>query len=218
MPAEFELATATELSVIDSRDVVALLRVSVLRLDPADIDIDPQTAAAVWGIVIETGYPDAVASLIALADGSVSLYVSDGSGCVGCGANREVRTAGADLLAAAEHGIQLTTSTDDTSYPPSGDVRFCFLSLDGLRSLQVKLEDLNSVDAHLSALYFAGQRVISAIERTGAGQSIDQEIRLAQSELAVVSQRGTPKLTVGTAIGGVQPCLSVGSAVHRLRR
>ncbi len=213
---ESERIITTESPAIDPRDMVAALRASVLELKPVDIALDLlTTATSVWGIVIETGYPDAVASLIALADGSVSLYVSNGSGSVGCGANLEVRSAGAELLAVAERGFPLATCTDDTSYPPPGSIRFCFLSRDGLRSLQVKIEELHSTDVQLSALYFAGQRVINAIERSGAGQSIEQEIRIAQAKMANLPERTTRE---ATTVGGSQSCLSVGNAVHRLRR
>src|SRR5262245_35823520 len=104
-------------SDIEARDVVAMLRASVLKLVPSDIDLKIETSS-IFGLVIETAYPDAVASLTVLADGSVSLYVSDGTGCVGCGAHRDVRSAAAKLLAVAESNVALTIPTDDTDYPP----------------------------------------------------------------------------------------------------
>jgi hypothetical protein len=199
-------STTIDSSSIDPRDVVAVLRASVLRLVPGDIEVDlDESPISVWGLVIETAHPDAVASLIVLADGSVSLYVSDGTGCVGCGAHRDVRFAGADLLEVAERSVVHTIPTDDTAYPPPGHIRFYFLR-DGLSSVQIRMEELNSVGSQLGALYFAGQRVINAIERVGAGQSIAQEIRLARLAGQSTSTKGAPA------------CLSVGNAVRRLPR
>ena len=186
-------------------EIVAALRARVLTLTPADINLESfSTATCAWGVVIETAHPDAVASLVVLADGSVSLYVSDGNGCVGCGAHRDVRIAGAELLEVAQRSFTLAVRTDDIGYPPPGNIRFYFLCFDELRSVQVRIEDLNSTDAQLCALYFAGQRVINSIERVGAGQSLEHEIRLALSSSAPI-------------LKGSTACLSVGNAVRRLR-
>lgn len=193
-------------SAIEARDVVAMLRASVLKLVPSDIDLDI-VDGSLFGFVIETAYPDAVASLTVLADGSVSLYVSDGTGCVGCGTHRDVRRAGAELLDVAERTVSLAIPTDDTDYPPPGHIRFYFLG-SVLRSAQVRLEELDA-GSTLGALYFAGQEVINAIERVGAGQSIAQEIRIARLAGPQIAE-------MSASTTGTSSCLSVGNAVRRL--
>jgi len=188
-----------------NRDVAVALRSCVLALTPADIEIHRERIAnSVWGVLIETAHPDAVATLVVLADGSVSLYVSDGNGCVGCGADQEVRFAGADLLEIANQVVAVAAPTEDRGYPPSGTVRFYFLSFEGLRSSQLRLEELSLIDAQFSLLYFAGQRVINAIERVGAGQSLAREIRFALQSPSSPPAKGS------------RSCLSVGNAVRRL--
>jgi hypothetical protein len=204
---EFErtASAATNSPIARATEIAAALRARVLTLAPTDISVESnETTAKVWGVVIETAHPDVITSLIALADGSVSLYVSDGNGCVGCGAHRDVRFAAADLLQVAQSGVDLATPTEDRAYPPPGSVQFYFLSFDGLRAVQVRLEELNQIDAQLSVLYFAAQRVANLIERVGAGQSLAREIQLALQS-APPTNTGSPS------------CLSVGSAVRRLR-
>src|SRR5689334_11044465 len=61
----------------------------------------PPDHAPVWGILMETGYPGATATLFALADGTTSLYLSSGGGVIGGQAHESVRAATAALLAAA---------------------------------------------------------------------------------------------------------------------
>jgi hypothetical protein len=190
---------------IDPQDIVVALRFAALTLQPEEIGLDAHnTPTSIWGLVIETAYPDAVASLVVLADGSVSLYVSNGSGCVGCGTHNDVRIEGTHLLSIATNSLELATPSGDFGYPPPHHVRFYFLTIGGPRSAQVRLEQLNAVDAQLSALYFAAQRVINTIERVGAGQSIEQEIRIARSA------------TLSTPTTGSPSCLSVGNVVRRL--
>ena len=209
----------------NSKKIVAALRQRVLRLTPDEIGLAPLSDAniiansianlMVWGVVIETAHPDAVASLVALGDGSVSLYVSNGTGCIGCGGQREVRQAGADLLQIAASALPLTVATDDTDLPPTGVVRFYLLTRAGLHCKETRLEDISTSDDLLSVLYFSGQRALAAIERTGAGQSLAQEIRIALNDMNIALP-GVTALPLESEQGD-PPCLSVGNVVRRLR-
>ena len=209
---EFERTTgpATNSPAASAREMAIALRARLLTLAPTDIGLELHDASVtVWGVVIETAHPDVVTSLAALADGSVSVYVSDGNGCIGCGAHSDVRSAAAHLLQVAKSTIGLATATADRGYPPPGLVRFYFLSFDGLYAAEARLEHLNQVDAQLAVLYFAGQRVANTIERVGAGQSLAREMQLAL-------QIGPPATASSTTTGS-QSCSSVGNAVRRLR-
>lgn len=190
---------------LDGRQLVAALRAQVLSLKPADMELDAPVARRVWGVVIETAHPDVVSSLIALADGSVSLYVSNGNGCLGCGAHREVRCAAKELLEISARCLDLAVPSDDCAYPPTGAIRFFLLHAAERRVVQIRLEELNARDGHLGVLYFAGQRVIHTIERVGAGQSIRAEIQLAAYASRLVQ---TPEESI---------CWSAGNAARRLR-
>lgn len=215
MPAgenSFNEAAADNVATIGT--IAAALRARTLRLIPADIGLNPETCPAVFGIAIETAHPDVVASLVAMSDGSVSFYVSDGNGCIGCGSHREVRRAGVDLLQLAERSLPLTTFTDDIELPPAGTVRFYLLTRRGLRLAQVELERINAVDARLGLLYFAGQRLLAAIERVGAGQSLAQEIRLAFGLIEAQVPGGAAH---DDRSSGAERCLSVGNVVRHLR-
>jgi hypothetical protein len=194
-------------------EIAAALRVRVLQLTPQDIGChDLAECPAVWGVVIETAYPGAVASLVVLDEGSVSLYVSDGNGCIGCGSQGEVRRAGADLLQIAQKSLSLAAPTDDLALPSEGQVRCYLLARDGLHAVQVPLDAIGKTDEHLRLLYFAGQRVIAAIERVGAGQSLAQEIRLALNAASPHVGNSPSECSQGD-----EQCLSVGNVVRRLR-
>lgn len=207
----------TNAKAASASNIAVALRERVLNLSRAEMEI-PSSQQGVWGVVVETAHPDTVASLVALIDGSVSLYVSDGNGCVGCGAQREVRAAGAELLKLANHVVDLTDTTTITALPPAGYVRFYLLIGDELRSAETRLEEINHSET-LGALFFAGQRVLAAIERAGAGQSLAHEIRLALNALHQQTQNGEPREVRDTvhADYGDEQCLSVGNVVRLLR-
>ncbi len=72
------------------QQMYAELRTQVLRLTPADLGDDAREAP-VLALVMETGYPEGVATLVCVVDGSTNLYFSNGGGVIGAGERREVR-------------------------------------------------------------------------------------------------------------------------------
>src|SRR5689334_9394559 len=85
------------MSMSDDREpneVFLALRGKVLGLDPAEVAITASPRLPrVWAVLMETGYPGAVATLAALADGTTSLYLSSGGGMIGAGGHTRVAEA-----------------------------------------------------------------------------------------------------------------------------
>ena len=75
------------------------LRDMVLGINPGDIGINPKATGEVWGVMMETGHQAAVVSLVAIADGTVSLYFSNGGGIIGLGGHDGPKRAARDFLA-----------------------------------------------------------------------------------------------------------------------
>jgi hypothetical protein len=67
------------------------LRTRILDLDPASAGLaqGPQHQV-VWGALMETGYLRGTATLVTLADGTTSLYLSTGGGIIGGGFRADV--------------------------------------------------------------------------------------------------------------------------------
>ncbi len=69
------------------------LRAQILGLDPATAGLQQGSVdRVVWGALMETGYPRGTATLVALADGTTSLYLSGGGGIIGGGSHEAVAT------------------------------------------------------------------------------------------------------------------------------
>jgi hypothetical protein len=65
----------------DPAETVGDLRQNALTVTPEDLGLAPTTERPdVWDVLMETGYPDAVATLVCLADGTTSMYFSNGAG------------------------------------------------------------------------------------------------------------------------------------------
>ena len=70
----------------EQAEVYSDLRKQVLSLTSEQLG----TNSPVLAVLMETGYPEAVATLVSVADGSSSLYYSNGGGIIGAGEYNQV--------------------------------------------------------------------------------------------------------------------------------
>jgi hypothetical protein len=143
------------------------LRQQALTTDAAGLGLGPVAARPhVWGVVMETGYPAAVATLVVFADGTTSLYFSNGGGIIGAGGHAAVRAAGEGLLTAAEGHLADFAAAVGTSLPSVGRVCFYIRTFNGTLSAEASEQDLGEGRHRLSPVFHAGHTVISAIRES----------------------------------------------------
>jgi hypothetical protein len=87
----------------------------------------------VWGVVMERGFAKGVATVVALADGTASMYLSTGASAVGGGAYPPAHAAALKLCEQAADALGETTPTHEFPAPAKGRVRFYVLTLEGVR-------------------------------------------------------------------------------------
>ena len=175
--------------------IAALLRNNVFNLKVEDIGLTLDKCPAVWGVMMELGYPELVISLVVLADGSCSVYLSDGGGAVGCGLYSEVRQVAASMLRVAQRMLSHCQPT--FIYPLATDarVRFYLLTGAGVLTTESSRHEMDEGASEMAEVYYAGHSVIGMIELLGAGIDLVDEVRMAQAELA---RPGTDTDTTGT--------------------
>jgi len=139
------------------------LREQAFSITASEIGISPSGAGVIWSILMETGYPEAVATLLAAADGTTSLYFSNGGGIIGAGDHENVRAAATRFLALANENRALLTATRDHPMPGVGRVRFYARTFDGLLTGEADETDLGEERHALSPLFYAGHDVITAV-------------------------------------------------------
>lgn len=121
------------------------------------------------GIVVDWGFPTATASVVALADGTTSLYLSSGGGVIGGGGQAAVRQAADALLTLAQSVAGDIRGADDGGAPAAGSFRFHVVTANGARSATATVEELASGRHSLSALFAATQNVITALRAVSPG-------------------------------------------------
>jgi hypothetical protein len=122
-------------------------------------------SAALMEIGLEGG-----TTLVAIADGSTSLYLSNGGGVIGAGEHASVREAASVFLrSASDHSDKLEATTDQP-LPAAGSVRFYVNNGGSLRTAEAEEEKLTKGAHALSDLYAAGQKVLTAIREASNDQ------------------------------------------------
>jgi len=148
------------------------LRSQVFATRPEDVGITPSQALPhVWGALMEFQRPGAVVTLVALVDGTTSLYFSNGGGIIGAGSHPAVAEAARDFVAAAEAAHAQMQPAADFPLPAAGHVRFYALTFTGVRTAERPEEALVSRRDDLWPLFSAGNAVLTQIQLHGEHQS-----------------------------------------------
>ena len=147
-------------------DVYDGLRRQVLELTPEQLGV---ADAEILALLMETGYPEAVATLVAVADGTTSLYFSNGGGVIGAGAHESVAAASRRWLELASTLLPQLATVTETPLPAEGETQFVAVVRDELRGVVATEAELGSGDHALSPLFFAGHDVITQLRLAGGG-------------------------------------------------
>jgi hypothetical protein len=140
------------------------MRDALLAATAADFELTP-TSGGVWGVLMEMGYPEGWAAIVALSDGSASLYTSTGGGIIGGFAHERVAHA-ARVSCATADGVATSVPFVFEFQPPSaGRITLRLLTVEGVRSIDESEEALVSGASSRSALFFSMNDVLTELRR-----------------------------------------------------
>lgn len=139
------------------------LRNQVLQLDARGAGLQSTEGSGIWGILMETGYPEATVTLVALLDGTASLYFENGGGIIGGGDHESVSRAATAMASTADGFIQYCSKTETFPLPKTGDTTFYILTTSGIFTFSAKEEELGENRQSLSPLFHAGHEVIGQL-------------------------------------------------------
>jgi hypothetical protein len=142
-------------------DIYQELRKRAFSIDPLQVGLKPDQANPVFGILMETGYKDTVVTLLTVADGTVSLYFSNGGGIIGLGQHEGPRQACLSFLSFAAQFLPQLRSTREFPLPQDGYTTFYFLTVNGVLMFSARENDLGNNRLPLSPLFHKAQEVIT---------------------------------------------------------
>jgi hypothetical protein len=151
----------------DPAQMMRQLREQALRVTASDLELGPTaTRPHVWGAIMELGYPTGIATLMSLAEGTTSLYFSNGGGVIGAGEHAAVREAAESFLDVVEDHLADFPAVEATPTPRIGRVRFYVRTFDGTLGIEATEEELGGNLHSLSPVFHAGHAVITAIRES----------------------------------------------------
>jgi hypothetical protein len=148
-------------------EIYSQLRQRVLELTPDQLGDD--AGAPLLALLMETGYQEAAATLVAVADGTTSLYFSNGGGMIGAGEHAPVREANRRFLETARSFLAQLSEVSDLSPPSDGVTQFVAVTTEGLRGVVAPEEELGEGRHSLSPLFYSGQDVITQMRLAEGG-------------------------------------------------
>ncbi len=166
-PAKFAKRSKTDAGEYKPSESDQSLRSRVLTLNPAELELTRDDRGPVWGMLMETGYPTGVATLVAIGDGTVSLCFSSGGGVIGAGEHPAVRNAAESFLHLGPEFLPHSSVTKEFPLPAMGHTRFYFLTFDGVLTAEAKEEELGNNRHPLSPLFHISHVVISRVMEVG---------------------------------------------------
>ncbi|MGH8018926.1 MAG: hypothetical protein ACREIA_11640 [Opitutaceae bacterium] len=152
---------ATPASTYKTVEIYDSLRSQVLSLRPEQVGAKKEDQ--VIAVLMETGYPEAVATLVSVVDGAASLYFSSGGGIIGGGENERPNAASMKLVRLSASFLRSMSKAETTPLPKKGFTRFYVVTPSGLLTAEAKEEDLGEGRHALSPLFHAAHELITEV-------------------------------------------------------
>jgi hypothetical protein len=147
-------------------EAYAGLRKMVLGLDAAKIENKLEIEGSVRGIVEDLSYPAGVMTLVALADATVSLYLSSGGGIIGLGAQELPRKLAQEALRGAGPLLEHFSPAEDIKVPQPGNVRIRLLMTNGTVMFEAREEELGYKRVPVWRLFHQVQKLLTLAQMT----------------------------------------------------
>jgi len=155
-------------------EIYTSMRGQVLKL--TDKDIRELKGRPVWAVLMETGYDGSIVTVVAVAEGTASLYFSNGGGMIGLGAHANVRPAALALVKAAEPQLKHMKKTEKFPMPRPGQTIFYVVTPDGVFTYSAKEDDLGNKRDKLSRLFYDGQELITQMRIADEKRKAEQDM------------------------------------------
>jgi hypothetical protein len=141
------------------------LRSMVFTLDPATVAVRPGSQVhGAWCAAVDFGLASGTATLVAIADGTVSMYASGGGGVIGAGSHEAVWAVAERFLETAAGAAPfMHVVADVPPTPADGHVRLSVRTFEGTLSEDVSEEAVQRGRHELAPFYAAGQDLVTEI-------------------------------------------------------
>lgn len=143
------------------------LRTRFLSTRATDLGLTPgPDTPKVFGAAFDWPVGSHFATIAALVDGSASLYTTASYNILGGQAHAPVRAAAQRFIASAAPHLDTLTALSTHPYPTAQRARLYLLTVDGLRSIELQVDDLLPGQGAYAQVFADAQDVLEALRKT----------------------------------------------------
>ena len=160
---------------VKARQTYAGLRDMILQGSRTKFSLpEPSRPTEPWGVVMDWGVQNGTATVVALSDGTASVYLSGGGGFIGGVGQAPIRSAALEAVRLAAGVQPQAKETKSFPLPETGQVHFYFLTDAGVFAAIASEDSLRTEQSPFSKLGNAMQGIITQyriLEQKRQGQS-----------------------------------------------
>ena len=157
------------------------IRRLLLSTAPSSLELAPtREMPRVWAAVLEHGRQEGTGAVVAVADGSVSLYSTVGGAIVGAGTDPRTREVALTFLRAVEASLDRVPIAVDLPLAGAGEWALIALTHGGPRHRAARtVEAVAKADDPLHTAFNSGRELLIAI--SALGSKPDGDVRQSRS-------------------------------------
>jgi hypothetical protein len=144
----------------DKKVIFMELRDRILRSKAEDLNIQLDSSSRVWCVVTDIAMQTGSVCVVAMIDGSASMYFSSGGAVVGSMEQQNVRDAATLYTRMCYKSLPEMRLTREFPLPLVGQVSFHLLTNNGIYAASAQKEELVSGQNILSPMFFAANDLI----------------------------------------------------------
>jgi hypothetical protein len=119
----------------------------------------------VYGVLTEFHIGEEIATVVAMRDGTASLYTTSTFGIIGGHGHEAVRKAAVTCTKIAGPFLEDSQPTQDFEYPGAGSIRLYFLTYEGARLAEAGEGEIYRMQHKLTPIFAAAQSVLTELRK-----------------------------------------------------
>lgn len=126
----------------------------------------PNDETVVYGVIMDWGMDGATATTVSYQTGDASMYLSSGGGIIGGGQHQNVNSAAKQFVSLAKAYLDKATKTETTDLPITDQVKFYFLTNNGIFVGQDNMKNIENNSSEWLKLFEEGNKVLTELRMT----------------------------------------------------
>ena len=145
------------------------LRDAITRISPIEHGLVPTAELPnAWGALVDVGLPAGPVTIVAIADGTTSLYLGNGGATVGVGTVPSIRELTASLLRAVDAAVRILPPTWELPVPPTGWLQVVALTFEGMLLGRAAIPEVEGPAHPLSDIWRRSGELATAVSALGS--------------------------------------------------